>query len=757
MAAQRKKQGTTGKAEREAKIEALLSELTLEEKTRLIHGAEFFRSGEVKRLGIPKITMSDGPMGVRNEFLTDEWKTVGTTADYVSYLPSNSALAATWNRELARSAGQSLGKEARGRGKDMILAPGINVKRNPLCGRNFEYLSEDPYLISEMVVPLIEGIQEYDVSACVKHFACNAQETERLWVNVDLSERALREIYLPGFEAAVKRAKTHALMGSYNLVRGEHGSQSRHLLTKILRDEWKYDGLVVSDWGAIHETKAAAESGLDLEMSITADFDEYFLANPLIRAVKNGEISEEEIDKKVRNILRFMLRVRMIEIELKKTRAGKRSAVAVAAQGRNPGAYNTIETKAAALAVAREAVVLLKNERGRLPILPEKTKRLLVIGDNANRMHANGGGSAEIKALYEITPLMGLAKVFGGNTQVDYLPGYYVPAKMVTQNNWQEDSVNVDPLLDASARDGRKNSAEEKKKIKALREEAVRLAKEYDEVIIVGGLNHDYDVEGMDRADMKLPYEQDALISAVLEAKPGAVVVMVAGSPVDMTAWKDKAKAILWMSYNGMEGGTALAEVVAGYVNPSGKLPESLPVSYKDTPVAKYGDYPGRKLTAAEKKRINAHLMQTFREGVFVGYRYYDKAGTMLQYPFGHGLSYTAFEYGKITTKSRQGKPEAMEISISIRNKGNVAGAEVVQLYVGPKKHSEQDPLKELKGFEKVFLRPGQEKTVRFKLDAKAFSHYDEEKGTWVQVHGAMNLYIGSSSADIRAKKTVTV
>jgi beta-glucosidase len=492
-------------------------------------------------------------------------------------------------------------------------------------------------------------------------------------------------------------------------------------------------------------------------MSITPDFDDYYLADPLIKAVKNGEIREEEIDKKVRNILRFMLRVRMIEIEVKKSAGGKVSAKAVPVPDRDPGAYDTIGNKIFALAVARESVVLLKNEKKRLPILPEKTKRLLVIGDNANRMHANGGGSAEIKALYEITPLLGLAKVYGGNTQVEYVQGYYVPEKITTEENWQEDSIDASPVRDADKRDRRKIDAAEKAKIRKLKEEAVRKAKEYDEVIFVGGLNHDYDCEGMDRRDMKLPYGQDEVIDAVLKANPRTVIVMVAGSPVDMTAWKDRAKAILWMSYNGMEGGTALASVIAGYDNPSGKLPESMPVSFADTPVAKYGDFPGRKLNAAEKKQINAHLTQTFREGIFVGYRYYDKVGTKLQYPFGHGLSYTQFAYSGMTVRRSEKKNTLLEVSIRVKNTGDTEGAEVVQLYVGEKEPSKDNPVKELKGFEKIDLKPGQEKTVRFALDERAFSHYDEEASGWVRMSGAMNLYIGSSSADLRAKKTVKI
>ncbi len=739
--------------ETENKIEALLKELTLDEKISMIHSAEFFRSGGAERLGIPGISMNDGPMGVRNDFEPDKWVTIGSTADMTSYLPSNSAIAATWNRELAHTSGAVLGREARGRGKDMILAPGINIKRNPLCGRNFEYMSEDPYLIAEMVVPLIEGIQENDVSACVKHFACNSQEYERLFVNVELDERTLREIYLPGFEAAVKRAHSWALMGSYNLVRGVHGSQNKWLLTDILRKEWKYDGCVVSDWGAIHDTKLAAESGLDIEMSVTPNFDEYYMANPLKEAIKKGEISEECVNEKIRNILRFMLRVRLIEIELKEQKNGKVKAKAVRVPDRDPGCVNADVCHAFVRKTAEEAVILLKNDKKILPFKPSETQKLLVIGDNANRAHAAGGGSAEIKALYEKTPLLGLANEYGGNTQVKYVKGYYVPRKKADLVNWQESSINIEELNN----DTRKKSgysAEEKKLIKKLKDEAVALAKEYDKVIIVGGLDHDLDVEGKDKENLKLPFGQDELINAVLDVNPNAVVAMVSGSPVDMSAWKDRAKAILWMSYNGMEGGAALAEVISGSIVPSGKLPESLPADFKDTPVAKYGDYPGRKLTAAEKKVMNARLTQRFNEGVFVGYRYYEKEGVKVQFPFGHGLSYVDFAYsGMKVEKTKSG----FNVSVQVKNTGHVAAKETVQLYVGEKKVSKENPVKELKGFDKAEIKPGQSKTYKFKLNAKDFSHYCEESGKWEMMKGEMVIYIGASSADVRCMKTVKI
>ena len=752
------------KKEREKKVEALLSELTLEEKISMIHGSEFFKSPGVERLGIPPIVYSDGPMGVRNDFRPDEWKTIGTTADEVCYAPCNSAIAATWNRSLAWSSGRMLGEEARGRGKDMLLAPGINIKRNPLCGRNFEYMSEDPCLISELVVPLIEGIQEVDVSACVKHFICNAQEAERYMVNVELSDRTLQEIYLPGFEAAVRKAKSRAVMAAYNLVRGKHCCENKWLLNEHLRGTWKYDGLIVSDWGGNHDTKDAAESALDVEMGVKPDFDNYFMADPLLKMVKSGEIDESLIDEKIRNILRFMLYIRMIDVEMyeAKTKGGKViKAKAVPVADRDRGCYSTVNHIEKALDTAREAVVLLKNENGRLPINPQKTKKILVIGDNANRKQANGGGSAEIKALFEITPLLGIAKAFGGNTQVKYTKGYYVPPKKTEEFNWQAESVNIEVIYQAVAQ--KKDTAADKKKGKELRDEAVKLAKEYDEVIFVGGLDHDYDVEDHDRTDMKLPYGQDETINAVLDANPNTVIVMVAGSPVEMSKWADRAKAIIWMGYNGMEGGTALGEVITGAVNPSGKLPETLPVDFKSTPVSHFGDYPGRKLKKEEAARINAHLTQNFNEGVFVGYRYYEKFGVPVQFPFGHGLSYTSFKYSGLAVKNVEGKPVSKRkltdglyvVSVKVKNVGTREGSETVQFYVGEEVPSKENPVKELKGFDKVSLKPGEEKVVSVVLPLKAFAHYDEERAEWVLMKGKAKVYAAASSADVRLEKTI--
>lgn len=704
------------------KAQELLLKLNLDEKIAMIHGAGLFRTGEVKRLGIPSLHMSDGPMGVRMEFADDAWMPAGNTEDYVSYLPSNSAITATFSKECAYENGKVLGEEARGRGKDVILAPGINIKRSPLNGRNFEYMSEDPYLTAEQCVPLIQGIQESDVAACVKHYAVNSQETERLWVDVKVSERALREIYLPAFKAAVSRGKSLSLMGAYNLVRGQHCCESKLLLNQILREEWGYDGVVVSDWGAVHRTKETAESGLDIEMSVTSNFDEYFLADPLKEAIEKGEVSEKDIDEKVRHILGMMFELNMFE------------------EDRKSGCYNTPEHRQKVLETARESIVLLKNENGRLPLKKEKMKKLLVIGQNADKVHSNGGGSAEIKALYEISPLMGLKSQLGGNCEVKFVKGYLAEEKGAQDGNWQESSLENGG---GSKKQEENISEKTAAKRKELLEEAVALAKEYDQVIFVGGLNHDYDLEGQDRADMKLPYGQEEVIDAVLAANPETILVFVAGSPVQMGSFADRAKAIVWSFYAGMEGGNALAEVLLGKVNPSGKLPETFPYSHEDCSAHCVGDF-------AKKDLLE------YREGVYVGYRYYEKNQIPVQFPFGHGLSYTDFEYASLEVeKEENGAGLIVNVSCLVKNTGDMAGKEVLQLYVAAKDSAVDRPVKELKGYEKTELKPGETKKVNFALNPESFAYFDEETGHFRAEAGCYEILIGASLTDIRLKGEV--
>lgn len=697
-----------------AGIEEIIKRLTIEEKVAMCHGNGIFRTSGVERLGIPPIKMSDGPMGVRNEFPDDSWVPIGNSDDFVTYLPCNMALASTWNRNLAYSAGKVLGSEARGRGKDIILGPGINIVRSPLCGRNFEYMSEDPYLISELAVPLIKGVQEKnDISVCVKHYAANNQETERSNVNVEIDERTLREIYLPAFEAAVKEGNAYSIMTAYNKVYGYYCSHSKYLLREILEDEWGFDGVIVSDWGAVHDTVEAAEAGMDIEMNVTYNFDEYYFANPLIKAVKEGKVKEEIVDEKVRRILRLMYKINVFS------------------EDRERGNYNTPEHRQVALEVAREAIVLLKNESKVLPLHDKAIKTLAVIGENANITQSNGGGSAEIKALYEITPLLGLKMRLGGQTQVNYVKGY---------------------SSDASVRE-------------KLIDEAVQIAKKSDAVIIVGGLKHTaeelqlennalsvnkdqeikrrIDTEGYDKSDIMLPYEQDELIRRILQVNKNAVVVILSGAPTDMTAWIDDAKAVIQTWYNGIEGGRALAEVIFGDKNPSGKLPVSFPRKLEDSPAHKLGEFPGGENVK-------------YGEGIYVGYRYFSTYGVKPLFSFGHGKSYTEFKYEDLLITSAE-KDDDVEITLKFKvsNIGERAGAEVSQIYINDEVASVKRPNIELKGFSKIYLNQGESKGIEIKLNKKALSFYDTEKKKWVAETGRYNIFVGSASDDIRLKNAV--
>lgn len=699
----------------EEKIEDIIKSLTLEEKSAMIHGAGFFRTAAVERLGIPALHMSDGPMGVRHEFPNDSWIPVGNSDDYVTYLPSNSALACTWNKQLAYEEGNILGKEARGRGKDVILAPGINIMRSPLGGRNFEYFSEDPFLAAEMAVPFIKGVQENDVAACVKHFALNSQETERLNVEVEVDERTVREIYLPAFEAAVKDGNSYSIMSAYNMIWGYHCSHSKWLLRELLQDEWGYDGVIISDWGAIHDTKMAAEAGMDIEMSVTDNFNDYYFANPLIEAVKEGVISEELVDEKIRKILKMMYRIDMFSDD------------------RKYGDYNAFSSREKTLDIARESIVLLKNDENILPLNKKKIKKLAVIGQNANIRHSEGGGSAEIKALYEVTPLMGIKMLVGGNTEVRYCQGY----------------------------------THEKEKRESLIDEAVKMAQECDEVIFVGGLKHtmenfelwqnalnssreegmkvNIDSEGADKEDMSLPYEQDELIKRLLEVNPNTIIVMTNGAPVDMSGWINNTKSLIHTSYNGMEGGRALAEVIFGEVNPSGKLAVTYPVKLEDSPAHSIGEFPGGKTVK-------------YTEGLYVGYRHFVTRDVKPLFEFGYGLSYTSFKYDDLTIKhiDENGENKTV-VTYKITNTGNRKGAEISQVYVQDIESSVDRPLYELKGFDKVFLEPGESKEVKVTLNERAFAFYSTDFNSWKVEPGEFNILVGSSVTNIKLSGKITI
>ncbi len=649
-----------------AKARALTARLTLEEKIGMIHGAALFHTAPVERLGIPAMTFDDGPMGVRADTHDDDWAPLHNTRDAVTYLPSGSAVASTWNPALARLTGETLGQEARGRGKDVILGPSINIKRSPLCGRNFEYMSEDPLLTAvqgtaiidgvqesdvaacpkhfaanNQETPLcgrnfeymsedplltavqgtaiIDGVQESDVAACPKHFAANNQETDRLDVDESIGDRALREIYLPAFRAAVQQGGALTVMGAYNLVNGTQCCESETLLDRILRDEWGFDGLVVSDWSAVKNTEASAKVGLDVDMGVTPNFDDYYFARPLLEAVRDGRVSEADVDRKVEHVLAVMDALNML--------GDARAA-------RKAGSYATLAHAQAALDVARESIVLLKNSAGVLPLDEHGTKRLLIIGTNADRIHSLGGGSAVIKAVHEISPLLGINGMLGGNVDITYAEGYWAP-QVNQDDTWQEDSLE----------NSEQNAAAEAERTRRLRDEALALAREFAAsgapIIFLGGLNHDYDLEARDRTVMDLPYGQDVLIDALLDIDPDAVLVFVAGSPVAMP-WEPKASTIVWNWYNGMESGTALAETLFGRVEPSGHLPETFPMAIDDCPAHSVGTF-----------GLNGHVDYT--EGIYVGYRHYSTKDVPVRFCFGHGLTYTTFEYSDVRVREADG------------------------------------------------------------------------------------------------------
>ena len=744
-----KRKNKESEKKREKAIEKLIKKMTLDEKITMIHGATLFRSGAIKRLGIPGIVTSDGPMGVRAEVMEDRWLPAGNQDDMGSYLPSNSALASSWNTELAYTVGYVLGAEARGRGKDVILAPGINIKRDPRCGRNFEYMSEDPCLTAALAVPFIRGVQENDVAACVKHFAANVQETDRSMVDETIDERTLYEIYLPAFKAAVQEGGSYSIMGAYNKINGFHCCENKSLLDGVLREEWGYDGAVISDWGGVHKTKEAAECSIDLEMSVFPDFDDYKLANPLKELIQKGEISEDVVDAKVRNLLRMMYRLKMI---------GPKK------ESRKAGTYNAPAHRETALRAAQESMVLLKNEDHILPLDPKKVKKLVVIGANAAMLHANGGGSAEIKALYEICPLAGLKMYLGGNTQVKYVKGYYVPEKLQESDiSWQATSIDDEKGIEvgqavrdesseqANARYRRdakerlealeREKAEAHEKNEKLFAQAIEAAKDADAVIFVGGLNHEFDVEGFDRPDMKLPYEQDLLIEALLQVRKDIVLTFVGGSPVEMP-WREQAKTVLWSYYAGMETGNAFAKIIFGEVNPSGKLAETFPARYEDCVTAKNGQF-------------GVWGKITLEEGPYFGYRHFDRQHIAPAFCFGHGLSYTEYEYSGLTMKKEKGGD--IKLTFSVKNIGKRAGAEIVQVYIAPISARTARPDKELKAFAKVELGAGKSKKVSLTLKQEDFAYFDESLHKFVTDAGDYEILIGASCEDIRLRGIATL
>ena len=704
------------KVQMEKRIEKLIKKMTLEEKVGLLHGNSKFYVAGVERLGIPEWSLSDGPHGVRAEINRHDWAYAGWTNDSASYFPTGTAFAAAWNPELAYRRGEVLGEEARWRKKDVLLGPGVNISRSPLCGRNFEYMSEDPYMNSVLAVAYIKGLQSRDVACSVKHFAVNNQETNRTTVDVECSERALREIYLPAFKAAVQEGGALTVMAAYNKFRGEFCAENNYLVRKILRNEWGFDGVYVTDWGAAHSTVPSMEAGLDLEMGTLIDkYEDWYYANPLIEAVKSGKIPMSLVDEKVGDVLRVMIKTNVLD---PKKRFG-------------PGSMNTKEHQQATYDAAAEAIVLLKNQNNLLPLDFSSIKSLAVIGDNATRKHSNGGLSSEIKAVYEVTPLEALRAKWGDKVDIRFAQGYEKLSTFVEGSNNGQSSGTFSSKTQESD---------------ALLKEAVEVARTSDVALLVCGLNHDYDTESFDRLNMDIPYGQVELIQEVVKANPRTIVVMIAGSPLNMAAVDICSPAIVWAWFNGMEGGNALVDVLSGKVNPSGKMPFTTPVSLDQSPAHALGNFPGRDL------KVN------YEEDILVGYRWFDTKGLPVVYPFGYGLSYTTFNYSNLNTdKKTYDQADTIQATFTLTNTGDREGAEVAQLYVSDPVCSVMRPVKELKGFKKVFLKPGESRRITLDIPVSSLAFYSEAQSQFVVEPGEFILQLGASASDIKQRISVEV
>jgi len=696
------------------RIESALSKMTLEEKVAMCHAQSKFSSKGVPRLGIPEVWTDDGPHGLREEVFWDEWSGAKWTNDSCTAFPALTCLAASFNPQMSLIYGQSIGEEARYRNKTVLLGPGVNIYRTPLNGRNFEYMGEDPYLSSRMVVPYIQGVQQNGVSACVKHFALNNQEVNRMTVNVEVSDRALREIYLPAFKAAVVEGKAWSIMGSYNQFRGEHCCHNDLLLNKILKGEWAFDGVVISDWGGVHDSDQSVNNGLDLEMGTstngltskaTSTYAEYFLANPFLKGLKSGKYSEELLNDKVRRILKLIFRTTM-------------------SANRPFGRFVSPEHSDAARQIAEQGIVLLKNDKQLLPIAVGKYKKIAVIGENATRSLTIGGGSSSLKVAYEVSPLQGLITKYGAD-HILYSSGY--ASGKSDYGREAASKLNADSLLSA----------------------AVATAKDADVVLFVGGLNknHNQDCEGGDRKSLDLPFGQDKLIAALLKVNKNVVVILNSGNAVAMP-WVNEVPAILQGWYLGSEAGTAMANVITGDVNPSGKLPFSFPKKLEDNAAQSFGkeSYPGDN--GNEK----------YMEDILVGYRWFDTKKITPLFAFGHGLSYTTFEYGKIKTdKNTYASNETVKLTFSVKNTGKVKGAEAAQVYISDVKSTVLRPLKELKAFSKVMVEAGESKDVEINLPVKDWAFFNDKTQTWDIEPGKFSIMVGSSSKDIRQTFPVNV
>jgi beta-glucosidase len=714
----------------DGRIDEIIAGMTLEEKVAMLHGKNMFTSEGIPRLDIPDMVYADGPFGIREEMEAHSWNSLGLSNDSSTFFPTGSALAATWSRELAYAYGQGMAREARLRGKDMILGPAINIQRLPTGGRTYEYLSEDPLLSASLSVGYTLGVQDNGVAVCLKHFALNNQELNRGRVDVIVSPRAMREIYLPPFEAAVKEADAFGVMAAYNKVGGFWCSENDMLQNRILRDEWGFKGLIISDWGGTHSTVNAALYGLDVEMPGSR-----FFGQALLDSVQAGVVPVEVIDKKVKNILRVRFAIDPIPPE-------------------QANATMTAKPEQAAIAydVAAKSVVLLKNEASLLPLDLNKYGKIAVIGENAVRTMALGGVGAGVKAYNEITPLQGLESRIGGRAEIVYAQGYMGYTKQERENRRDRPS----PYRDADA---------------TLMAEAVKVAAEADIVLFIGGDNREVQTEGSDRSAITLPSGQDQLIEALAAANPNLVSVFVTGAPLDLSIAESHSPAMLVSWFNGSEAGHALADVLLGVISPSGKLPFTFPVKLEDSPAYVLGTYPqtpppmnrgdvfvdlvqNRASAAVDDERNRAY----YSEDLLVGYRWFDTRDVAPLYPFGHGLSYTTFEYAGLTASKEKYKAgDDISVTFELKNSGNADADEVVQLYVGRTGSSVEWPLRELKAFSRLSLKAGESRMVTLTFPVSQLRYWDEEAYGWALESSGIDLFVGSSSRDIRLTGRVSI
>tara|TARA_Y100001935_G_scaffold255663_1_gene270935 strand:- start:108425 stop:110605 length:2181 start_codon:yes stop_codon:yes gene_type:complete len=691
----------------EPKVTEIVNSLSLEEKGKLFYGNGKFWSAGIERLGFDEVQYTDGPLGIREELERHTWNPAGWDTDQATFFPAGGGLSATWNTELAYKYGKAMGAEARARNKDYLLAPAVNIQRSPLGGRNYEYFTEDPVLNSEMAVPMIKGIQSEDVAATIKHYAINNQETLRGSIDVQASERAIREIYLPVFKAAVTEADVYSVMCSYNRFRGPYVCENEYLLKDILKGEWGFKGTVMSDWGATHSTVESAMYGLDIEMGDGEEgtYNEVYLADPLIEAVENGEVPESIVDDMASRIVRVLLNVKKNDPE------------------RNKGAINTPEHHKLVYDVASESIVLLKNEKNLLPLNTSEISSIAVIGDNATQKLASGGFGAGVKVEYEVTPLEGLKNKLPENIEINFAQGYDEIYDRIGYTNFPKYEGNPD-----------------------LIPEAIETAKNSDMVLLFIGGNRDVESEAHDRETMELPFGQDALVKAVTAANPNTVIVMVAGTPFDMREITPNTSTIVWSWFNGTEAGNAIADILLGNVNPSGKLPFTIPEKLEDSPAHATNSFPGNETEVV------------YEEGILVGYRWFDTKNITPMFPFGFGLSYTTFEYGDAAlNKTSFASTDEIEVKVPVTNTGDVSGKETVQVYVRKSNSAVERPDKELKGFTKVEVQSGQTAEACINFDVQDLAYFDESTMSWKVESGEYEILIGSSSRDIQESVKITI